>query len=369
MDSPRSPSSPGTEASDQIGKLQRALKGLRHLCTVLAWAYACIILIWVAVNLLAASPPWWLAVLNAIAPYLFLPLLVLGPLVLLIPRLPYQLAVLPPLIIFALLYGRLYVPARPVPSIEPDTSFSVLTFDVGDGHATPETAAVVLEAGLPDIVLLQSVSPDMADLLLAGVEDFYPYFVFDTNDAGGATGLAVISRFPIITLDSVLPQSPDLRVQLLQITVHGHTVWVYNTEARSVESVLQDDGDAPVAQRIKRGMESERSMAQRLTLDVRSRDGAVLLAGALSSPPSGPLPSALQQETDLEDAHRIIGWGLGHTFPVPAAQISGVSLPARLLRTDAIYYSHPLVPLRSRTIESHGGSDHLPVLACFGWSR
>lgn len=61
------------------------------------------------------------------------------------------------------------------------------------------------------------------------------------------------------------------------------------------------------------------------------------------------------------------GLGFGHTFPAYAGRYRRIPILPRQMRIDMIFYSQGFVPLRCTVGATHGESDHLPVVAAFGW--
>lgn len=71
----------------------------------------------------------------------------------------------------------------------------------------------------------------------------------------------------------------------------------------------------------------------------------------------------------LTDAHRAVGWGLGHTFPAYAGSFRGIPILPWQMRIDMIFYSDEFAALRSQVGPTYGESDHLPVLAQLTWQK
>ena len=331
--------------------------------TALSWLYAAGIALWFVLQRQVGDAAWWLALLNALVPYLFLPLVVLLPAALAWRQRPFGMSVALPALVFVALYGHLYLPARPVAHATIEAPLTVMSFNIWGGSQAPETARVILDHGAPDVVALQELTPHMAEVLQAELGDVYPYRAIEAR--GQYHGLGVLSRYPLAELDISHLLHPDWRIQALRVEARGGAFTLYNVHPYSTNVIFYLESGAPIAEQVRASVRTRQDLIRRLAADVTGRAGPVVVAGDLNCTDQSKAYAILADH--LADVHRAVGWGFGHTFPAYAGRYRGIPVLPRQMRIDMIFASEELVPLRSRVGETHGESDHLPVLAELGW--
>jgi endonuclease/exonuclease/phosphatase family metal-dependent hydrolase len=345
-----------------------------------------------------------LALLNPFAPLFFLPLpfLLVG---LVIVRAFSPWIVLPLLLlllIFVWLYGALFWPRRTaLPSA--DQSFTVMTFNLWWQSTRAETARVPLHnaciqpqearhctegirpgdaradsaldgapdivkpPGAPDIVAVQELMPHMAALLERELGCVYPYRVFDVGEEmDPPRRLGVLSRYPLTALDAEHLVAPDFRVQLVRVQMPQRSFLLYNIHPRATLIVRYLREEGPLAYKVRKSFAQRNHYFQRLLADIDRRREPVIVVGDFNSTDQGDAYRLMARQ--LQDAQRTAGWGFGHTFPMHGADLGNLPVPTRLMRLDMIFYSAGLTALACRVGRVHGESDHLPVLATFGWN-
>jgi endonuclease/exonuclease/phosphatase (EEP) superfamily protein YafD len=325
--------------------------------------YAGAIVAWCVLHSWRGDGAWWLAVLNTFAPFFFLPLLLLLPLCLLVRRRSLWLSAALPALIFVWLYGGLFLPARPAALAADEAPLTVMTFNVWAASRSPRTAQALVDGGLPDIVALQELSPDMARVLVEELGHVYPYHAADPRTLGN--GLGVFSRYPLRELDASHLTSTWWRVQIVQVQVGARAVVVYNVHLPGWSFLL--DGGTSLGNQIQAGVQARRDLARQLAQDIARQPGPVIVAGDLNSTDRGDAYALLAEE--LADAHRAAGWGLGATYPAEGHSYYGLPFVPTLVRIDMILYSQELMALRSSVGSTHGESDHLPVFAQLAWRK
>jgi endonuclease/exonuclease/phosphatase (EEP) superfamily protein YafD len=268
-----------------------------------------------------------------------------------------------PLLVFSALYGPLYLPAWPVAHAATEVPLTVMSFNVWGGSQAPETARVILDHDTPDVIALQELTPHVADLLLEELGDAYPYHAIETR--GQYHGLGVLSRYPLAKLEASHLLHPGWRIQIVRVEARGSAFTLYNVHPYSTNVILYLETGAPIAERVQASVGARQELIRRLAADATGRPGPIIVAGDLNSTDQSEAYAILASH--LTDAHRAVGWGFGHTFPAYTGRYRGIPILPRQMRIDMIFASEELVPLRSRVSETHGESDHLPVLAEFGW--
>jgi endonuclease/exonuclease/phosphatase (EEP) superfamily protein YafD len=110
-----------------------------------------------------------------------------------------------------------------------------------------------------------------------------------------------------------------------------------------------------------------REQQARSLVDLARRSYSVIMAGDANTSPSSEAYQTITSE--LTDAFRQAGFGLGHTFPgsdIPESDrphIGDWYVPRWLSRIDYIFYSNDWAAISTRTAKIDGVSDHRGVVA------
>jgi endonuclease/exonuclease/phosphatase (EEP) superfamily protein YafD len=336
-------------------------------CTALSVLYACLIALWFVLHAWLGDTAWWLALLNVFAPHLFLPLALLVPACLFCRRRSVWISTAVPCLVWAALYGHLFLPAPPTAHAAEKAPLTVMSFNVWGGSGAPETARVLLDHGAPDVVALQELSPQMAQVLLAELGDVYPYQIFEPGRGYGYHGMGVLSRYPLTALDTSGLRDRYWRIQVVRVETGNGPITLYNAHPSSTNVVRYLREGIPIDEGVRTSFAARRALARRLVDDIARRPGPKIVAGDWNSTDQSDAYAILSEH--LTDAHRAVGWGLGHTFPAYARRYRGFPILPRQIRIDMIFCSQAFVPLRSSVGAAYGESDHLPVVAAFGWRQ
>ncbi len=326
------------------------------------WLYAALILTWLLLRTWLGDTLWWLALLNAFVPFLFAPLVIFLPLGLLIRRRAFWLGAAIPTTVFLLLYGGQFAP-RPNHFIEEDETFSLMTFNVWGWSQSPETAHVISAEGLPDIVVLQELTPEMAEIVLAEVEEAYPYRLLETK--AGHRGMGILSRYPLEARDADDLSSPWWRMQVAEVQIGARDFTLYHCHPEGTNVLYFVEAQLAVSEEVMASFAARERMMEALKADIEARGQAVIVAGDFNTTDQSEAYRILTQ--DLREAHHAVGWGFGHTFPAYRGSYRGVPIPARLMRLDMVFHTRDLMALSSRIGTAHGESDHLPVIVKIKW--
>src|SRR5690606_17722338 len=152
---------------------------------------------WYPVYLTLGDTHWWMFVINSVAPYLFVPV----PLVLLVALLTRRwilvVAALLPALVFAMLFGQLFLPRSlktpTVPASAP--SMTLLSYNLHAWNDDADAIARALLAAEADVIALQELAPEMAEALVDRLGGEFPYQDLVLRDGWG--GLGVFSRVPL----------------------------------------------------------------------------------------------------------------------------------------------------------------------------
>ena len=289
---------------------------------------------------------WFVDALSYVLPWLFAPLIVLLPAVLLHHSRLLLILVATPTALFLLTYGHLYLPRWPVRAAGP--TFTVMAYNVLYRNANADGIAASIKAHAPDFFGLRELEQPMAQALESRFADRYPYRRVEP-------GCGFFSRYPILRYEAFqLAQGEGQWAQQLVLDVDGHPVNVLNVHPRSPPLRGFRPFGLPLG--IPTGFANQGRDADVRDVLVRLEevDSPLIVIGDFNLTDQQGLYISLTRH--LRDAHRESGWGMGFTF----TRFPRLGLP--LWRIDYVFHSPDLVAL-STAVGDCGGSDHRPVIA------
>lgn len=334
--------------------------------TAVCLTYATAIVVWQALRLLAGDRWWWLAVVNTLSLYLFLPVAILAPLALLSRRRAAILATLVPLFIWLLLFGGLFLPGVSAGTEGDEVLFRVMTLNVLFSNNEGAAVERLVREEQPDVICLQELTPRIAADLEVRLQDTHPYRVLAPEE--GTTGVGVFSRYPLQD-EGELPDPAEQAgrwrngAHVMTVDVGGRPVKLLNIHAAPPPSDISHPHWFENFETVVQLREQELD----LWMDWAGQQDEPLVAAGdfnLTDQNAGYRLVAAR----LNDAHRRAGWGWGHTWQADRRGYAGLPLPSRLLRLDYVWYSD-----HWRAVDAHvgawdGQSDHLPVVATLALS-
>ncbi len=321
---------------------------------------------------------WWisdsstiLAFFNTFAHLMWMPALVLLPLMLLLRQWQFALTLLLPVVMFVSHYGMRFIPQQPPTLADSSISLTLQTYNLLGNNRTPELIPQVITDISADVVALQEVSVDFADRLHSLEQ--YPYqaihsqFDHETEydpKQRETMGQGILSRYPILEDDywiyDFLPI--PLAHQRVVIDVEGTQVVLYNVHPTHPGMT----GDAFFSTQLRR-ME-----IQNLISRVQAETLPVIMLGDFNL---SDLNIEYEMLTDvLTDSYRSVGRGMGFTFPelreanagdsigILPEIFSDIRLIPLFLRLDYVFHSEEFTALSAYIHHTSGGSDHRPLV-------
>ncbi len=320
------------------------------------WVYFTVLFGWFGAYLLTGDRLAYVALLNTLAVYLFLPL----PLVLAaapwLRRKEVWVGGLSGLLAFGWLWGALFLPdPGGYPSSSP--TLKVMTYNVLGNHTRTDAILNAIQAAGADLVFIQELNPQLAVALQSELKDAYPFQLLDPMP--GVTGMGTISRYPLHPHPLQLPLNWVGEPQEMTLSWEGSEITLINFH------MFPSGLSYPWA--VEAVYRAREAQARALAAYVAKANGPVLAAGDANVT---DLSDAYQLFTaDLQDAWRAAGWGLGHTFPgsdIPGSarpRIAGWPVPRWLARIDFILFSSHWQAVHSEMAPIDEVSDHRGVLA------
>lgn len=329
----------------------RALPKARWLLGLLGWSYVGGMLIWFGLRLLFFDGPWWLALLNTLAFYLFLPLVVLLPLALWRHRWGLLFGLIVPCAMFAALFGPLLLPAFKTPlPVGNGSSIKLMSFNVlWSNHDYPKIAAMI-RAAQPDMIGLQEVRPANVIALANALGGQYPYHAIHPVDKFHTVGL--LSRFPIESLVT-LPNPPLERGIQAVVRFQDRPLSILVVHLVPNNMPLQPLSEFVAATKDRYAQRA--AEVAYLEQSLRARTMPTIIMCDCNMTDTSETYARLHAV--IGDSFQERGWGFGHTLRVAA-------VPFPVQRVDYIWHTNELSAV-DPYVGPDGGSDHFPMIATF----
>ena len=335
----------------------------RIAVTLISWVYAAGMALHLALRLAVGDQPGGLlAAVNAIAPYLFLPLVLLIPLGVITRAKWGLLTTLPLAVVAAAWLGPRYLDkAEVVPS---GPTLRLVTFNVYLRNQDVAGVERWLNAQEADLVLLQEIPQNSILPLLYRQSARYPH-QHTRFSLGRFAGNVVLSRHPILDWESLndpAERSPYL-MDRYWVEIGGRPVAVYNLDMPVPVDWSRASGGASIFQII--GLMSayddrlRNARIDRFLERLSAETGPVIAAGDFNLSDYAVKYDAIFAR--LNDAYRMVGAGIGATWPADARENTLPDQLPPLLRLDYVWHSDHFRAVEA-AVGPALGSDHRPVL-------
>lgn len=230
-------------------------------------------------------------------------------------------------------------------------TFTVMTYNLGNGLADPARLVAILRDSNADLIGLQELETAQAEAIARQLGDLFPYQVLHPV---GFAGKGLLSRYPIVEQAQLhlSPERPDLRTV---VDIDGATVTVIVAHPAPPKMRLTGIAFDPVTS------EQIDMLAQ-----IAVASGAAIVVGDFNMTVRHAR-YAHWTRSGLIDSFRAVRRG-GATLPVRVGR--SVKMKDRLMgfplrpvvRVDYIWHTAHLVA-QAAWVGDDAGSDHLPVLA------
>jgi endonuclease/exonuclease/phosphatase family metal-dependent hydrolase len=332
------------KSSDLLGMR----KTLRQPLFFLLDLYAAAMVAYLILRIITTDHYWPVELVSVIAHWLLLLAILLLPIAIWARRRQTTVLLFINAVAFILLFGGLFLPRGLRKDIcEPDDQsmrLTVMTYNISNGLASPESIIEIIGKSGADIVALQEMTFKQKVTIQRGLEELFPYQSFHGT---GIPGIGILSQYPIMAeeLFTLQGTNPYLRVRI-QIEDKMLTVMAVHPP------VAFGPG----------GPESPSRADMPVLGELAIENEAVIMLGDLNVTDQNEGYNLLMRE-GLTDVFRAAGWGFGLSYP-KRTWSGSLSIP--LIRIDYIMVTEDLCPIVV-SVGEDGGSDHLPVLAVLMW--
>ncbi len=309
----------------------------------LAWLYVILFCVWISLRFLFFDSLWWLALINTVALYIFVPLIVFLPFALLFCRWRLFLGLCFPLGLFIGLYSSFFLPSLSTPVSQNQPIIKAMTFNMLFNNVDYDSITKMVTENNPDIIGLQEVRSQTVPILIKRFAKDYPYHAFHPVELSHNVG--ILSRFPIDKFIA-LPAPPIQRA--IQVTLRLNN-------GESIDAIVAHlTPSYPLYKFLKLAKywyTSRAAEASYLSNIVKQYNQPLIVMCDCNFTDTSETYS--QMYDVMNDSFREVGWGLGHTS-------RGRFFP--IARIDYIWHTKQLQAIDGY-VGKHAGSDHLPVIA------
>ena len=316
---------------------------ISKLISRIAWIYVILFFLWILLRFLFFDSLWVLALINTVALYLFVPLIIFLPFALLCCYWRLFIALCFPLGLFIGLYGSFFLPPLSTPATQNQPTIKAMTFNMLFNNGNFDSISKMIAENNPDIIGLQEVRSQTAPILVKRFAKDYPYSAFHPVELSHNVG--ILSRFPIDKIIA-LPAPPIQRG--IQVTLR------LNNQNPLEAIVVHLTPSYPTRQFLKLAdywYKSRAAEVSYLSKIVKQYDEPTIVMCDCNFTDTSETYSQMQNL--MIDSFHEVGWGFGHTF-------LGRFFPVG--RIDYIWHTEDI-----KTVEAYvgreAGSDHLPVIA------
>lgn len=317
--------------------------GISKFISRLAWVYVIFFCLWILLRFRFFDTLWWLALINSLALYIFVPLIIFLPFALLFRKWRLLVGLGFPLGMFIGLYSSFFLPSLSTPVSQNQQTIKSMTFNMLRSNTDYDSIVKMVSENNPDIIGLQEVTPQTVPILIERLGKDYPYQAFHPVELSHNVG--ILSKLPIDKFIA-LPAPPLQR---------GIQVTLRLNNGEPIEAIVAHlIPFYPLNQVLKLAQDWYTRRAEQvsyLSNIVKQYDDPIIIMCDCNFTDTSETYSLMKNV--MKDSFHQVGWGLGHTF-------IGTFFPVG--RIDYIWHTKELQTVEAY-VGNEAGSDHLPVIA------
>ena len=323
-----------------------------HRLIWLLAAYPALVTAVSILNILAPQRGGPLALSQIFAPHLLIPVLALLPLSLGVRSRGLLVGIILAVAIGVVRFGPGLVSIPAAPSEPGATSVQILSWNLQGAASATEDLMATLRASDADVVALQELSRELAATMQAdpGLKARYGYAALEPR--GGAGGLGVLSRFPIVAASS----QRDPAVQEVELQLLDRRLTIINAHPFAPDLPIRPPVPFPID--YDPGLRDTHLLQIRESIDQAIAEGRRLIVlGDFNVTDREPGFDDLSR--GLWDAHEEVGQGTGSTWRPHDIEF----VPFGVLRIDYVLGGPGTRPLSIAEDCEPGLSDHCRLTA------
>jgi endonuclease/exonuclease/phosphatase (EEP) superfamily protein YafD len=298
-----------------------------------------------------------LFLLNAAAPWLFTPAIVLAVPAIVQGRRWIGVGCSATAALAAGLFADGVLP-KPGPTSPSGPTLTAMTYNVGAWNRHPDKVVGAIHASGADLIGLFELRPAIADVVRNQLQTRYPYQVLAPDDAG-VHGIGAISRFPLQPLLERLPGDWPAPPQLFTVQWPTRDVLWVNVHARSPGVAITAWREHRSIATAWRWLSERRQEETQAVYEFAQRHAeALVITADLNVTPYNSAYTTVTAE--LQDTWRIAGFGWGHTWSFLRRQLG---IPVWLARIDYVLCSRDWLVHEAKLSPWDKVSDHRPIVA------
>ncbi|HYN88263.1 MAG TPA: endonuclease/exonuclease/phosphatase family protein, partial [Ardenticatenaceae bacterium] len=204
---------------------------MRSLASLLALAYALLVALWFGAFLFAGERTWWLVLLPAVIPWLFMLSFPFALALALLGRWNVgRWALLAVALLAAWLWGGLFLPPSPVPrAAASGAQLRVMTLNALVENAQHDRLVAAIASAGADIVAIQELSPGQATAISTRLGETYPYHAL--HPWGDPRGIGLWSRYPVTEIATYDEGDWENWLQHVVVEMAGRRIHIFNLHA------------------------------------------------------------------------------------------------------------------------------------------
>ena len=342
--------------------LNRFIRLMRLALKVIVVGYTLVLSLYLIIRIFIDDGYWFIEEISNFAPFIFLLLFVIAPLILVLRWWWALLPILAFTIIGLFWFGPYYLPKEMV--TPNDRVLNVVTFNISRLNHSVNNVEKWLRSTNAHLVLLQELPKGYATNGIINLKDRYPFQIREPIDVRNY-GNMVLSKYPVTNTEYLALEEGEKYywTQKLTINVGRQKIAVYNVHLvhpfQWEASVSASNNNSLVPPIPKYDNSRRDAQVRRLLTALKTEPLPFIVAGDFNMTDQAEMYDSLT--ASMHDAFLEAGMGMGLTWPIPVSGgFSAIITP--LFRIDYILHSADISAIRAG-VGPMLGSDHLPIYA------
>jgi endonuclease/exonuclease/phosphatase (EEP) superfamily protein YafD len=337
------------------------VKGTRRAIWAVCILYLLALTAYLPLRFIVRDDLWWLSMVNAVALMLFVPLVVVIP-VLLLLRSKFVILGLALVVVIAIWVTPYYLPKDHAASNQP--TLKMITFNMW--RFNPEVTRVEdwLRSQQADVVFMQEITKEYAAEEVKRLADAYPYQAVQSWGGGNL----ILSKHPILEWKTYPSQDNGSLLMRAAISYQNEEIALYSVHLSRPSTDTQIENVSYIPNFIKTVVgydDTGRNREIRHLLSLLDTEtGAYIVAGDFNTSDQAMIYWDIRAK--LGDAFREAGYGLGTSWPAGGANGRPAYVPA-VVRIDYIWHSNAFTAITAE-VGPQLGSDHYPVISTLAFN-